>query len=88
MGRPLGLAPVIGRLPAILTAYFGGPYQGGSDNYDALFGVINPGGKLPSTMPDRIKSILSKNDSKFDKNIFEDEWKKCYAGRFHFCNFC
>src|SRR5262245_53198075 len=28
MGRPQGLAPVLDRLPAVLTAYYGGPHQG------------------------------------------------------------
>ena len=27
-GRPQGLVPVIDRLPAVLTAYYGGPHQG------------------------------------------------------------
>jgi beta-glucosidase len=49
-GRPQGLAPVIDRLPAILTACFGGPHQGAA-LADALFGVTNPGGKLPVTLP-------------------------------------
>jgi len=49
-GRPQGLAPVIDRLPALLTAYYGGPHQGVA-LADALFGVTNPGGKLPVTLP-------------------------------------
>ena len=50
MGRPQGLAPVIDKLPAVLTAYYGGPHQGAAIA-DALFGVTNPGGKLPITIP-------------------------------------
>jgi beta-glucosidase len=50
MGRPQGLAAVIDRLPAVLTAYFGGPHQGVAIA-DALFGVTNPGGRLPFTLP-------------------------------------
>jgi beta-xylosidase len=49
MGRPQGLAAVVDRLPAILTAYYGGPYQGAAIA-DALFGVTNPRGKLPFTL--------------------------------------
>jgi beta-glucosidase len=41
---------VIDRLPAVLTAYFGGPHQADAIA-DALFGVTNPGGKLPYTLP-------------------------------------
>jgi beta-glucosidase len=64
MGRPQGLAAVIDLLPAVITAYFGGPYQGVAIA-DALFGVTNPGGKLPYTLPrhsgqDRYLSTMAK----------------------------
>jgi beta-xylosidase len=49
-GRPPGLTAVIDGLPAVLTAYFGGPHQGAA-LADAIFGVTNPGGKLPVTIP-------------------------------------
>ncbi len=50
MGRPLGLAQVIDKLPAVLTAYYAGPRQG-TALADAIFGVTNPSGKLPITIP-------------------------------------
>jgi glycosyl hydrolase family 3 len=50
MARPQGLAAVIDRLPAVLTCYYGGPYQGAA-LADALFGITNPAGKLPVTLP-------------------------------------
>jgi beta-glucosidase len=50
MGRPQGLASVIDKLPAVLTAYYGGPHQGVAIA-DAIFGITNPGGKLPITIP-------------------------------------
>src|SRR5262249_60200325 len=50
MGRPQGLASVIDKLPAVLTAYYGGPHQGVAIA-DALFGVTNPAGKLPIPFP-------------------------------------
>jgi beta-glucosidase len=56
MGRPQGLAPVIDRLPAILTAYYGGPHQGAA-LADAIFGVTNPGGKLPVTIPRHVGQV-------------------------------
>jgi beta-xylosidase len=56
MGRPQGLAGVIDRLPAVLTAYFGGPYQG-TAIADAIFGVANPGGKLPVTIPRHVGQV-------------------------------
>jgi hypothetical protein len=48
--RPQGLARVIDRLLAIITDYFGGPHQGVA-LADALFGIANPAGKLPSRCP-------------------------------------
>ncbi|WP_203546892.1 glycoside hydrolase family 3 N-terminal domain-containing protein [Mesorhizobium sp. AA22] len=56
MGRPQGLAAVIDRLPAVLTAYFGGPRQGPA-LAEAIFGVTNPGGKLPYTLPRHVGQV-------------------------------
>jgi glycosyl hydrolase family 3 len=56
MGRPQGLAAVIDRLPAALTAYYAGPHPG-TAIADALFGVTNPGGKLPVTLPRHVGQV-------------------------------
>jgi beta-glucosidase len=56
MGRPQGLAAVVDRLPAILTAYYGGPRQG-PVLADAIFGITNPGGKLPYTLPRHVGQV-------------------------------
>lgn len=56
MGRPYALSAVVDRLPAIITAYYGGPYQGQA-LADALFGVTNPGGKLPFTLPRHVGQV-------------------------------
>jgi beta-glucosidase len=56
MGRPQGLASVIDRLPAVVTAYFAGPRQGPA-LADALFGVSNPGGKLPYSLPRHVGQV-------------------------------
>jgi beta-xylosidase len=56
MGRPQGLAAVIDRLPAVVTAYFAGPRQGPAIA-DAIFGVTNPGGKLPYTLPRHVGQV-------------------------------
>lgn len=50
MGRPYGLVPVIDDLQAVLTPYYGGTY-GAQAAADALFGLTNPGGRLPVTVP-------------------------------------
>ena len=56
MGRPYGLAALIDHLPAVLTAYYGGPHHGAAIA-DALFGVTNPGGKLPFTLPRHVGQV-------------------------------
>jgi beta-xylosidase len=56
MGRPQGVSPVIDKLPAVLTAYYGGPHQG-SALADAIFGITNPGGKLPITIPRHVGQV-------------------------------
>jgi len=56
MGHPYTLAAVIDKLPAILTAYYGGPHHGAA-TADALFGVTNPGGKLPFTLPRHVGQV-------------------------------
>jgi beta-glucosidase len=54
--RPQGLAAVIDKLPAVLTAYYGGPHQG-TALADAIFGVTNPSGKLPITLPRHVGQV-------------------------------
>jgi beta-glucosidase len=56
MGRPQGLAAVIDKLPAVLTAYYGGPHQGIAIA-DAIFGVTSPAGKLPITIPRHVGQV-------------------------------
>jgi beta-glucosidase len=56
MARPQGLSAVIDRLPAVLTAYYAGPYQG-TAIAEAIFGVTNPGGKLPVTLPRHVGQV-------------------------------
>ena len=49
-GRPLTLGRLAEKAPAILETWFGG-LQAGPAIADALFGDVNPGGKLPVTFP-------------------------------------
>jgi len=56
MGGPYALAPVIDTLPAIVTDYYGGPHQAIA-LADAIFGVTNPGGKLPFTIPRHVGQV-------------------------------
>ncbi|WP_082456262.1 glycoside hydrolase family 3 C-terminal domain-containing protein [Novosphingobium sp. Leaf2] len=55
-GRPLELDQVLDRAPAILHAWYGGT-RGGIAIARALFGDINPGGKLPVTWPRTVGQV-------------------------------
>jgi beta-glucosidase len=49
-GRPLAIADVATRVPAILESWYVG-IEGGTAVGEALFGDLNPGGKLPVSFP-------------------------------------
>jgi beta-glucosidase len=49
-GRPLEIGEVLAKAPAVLHSWYGGT-RGGAATARALFGDVNPGGKLPVTWP-------------------------------------
>lgn len=49
-GSPVELAPVNYRVPAIMWSWFNG-MEGGNAVIDAIFGGVNPSGKMPFTLP-------------------------------------
>ncbi len=55
-GRPLTIGWVAANVPAILETWYAGT-EAGHAIADALFGDINPGGKLPVTFPRRVGEI-------------------------------
>ena len=55
-GRPLTINLVQAKAPAILAAWFPGEY-GGQAVAEALFGDLNPGGKLPVTFPRSVGQV-------------------------------
>jgi beta-glucosidase len=55
-GRPLDLTGIAERSPAILEAWFPGT-RGGTAIARALYGDINPGGKLPVTWPRSVGQV-------------------------------
>jgi beta-glucosidase len=64
MGHQYSLAPVIDRLQAVITAYYGGPHQGAAIA-DTIFGVTNPGGKLPFTLPRHVGQVPIHHNQKW-----------------------
>jgi beta-xylosidase len=56
IGGPYALASVIDKLPAVVAAYYAGPHHG-TAIADAIFGITNPGGKLPFTMPRHVGQV-------------------------------
>ncbi len=55
-GRPLDIAPLTDQVPGIIEAWHPGS-EGGTAVARALFGDINPGGKLPMTWPRSVGQI-------------------------------
>lgn len=55
-GRPMAIAETLPSLSALVHAYYSGQ-QGTRAIADALFGVTNPGGKLPYSMPRRTGQV-------------------------------
>jgi beta-glucosidase len=55
-GRPLAIPRVAERAPAILEAWYAGQ-EGGTAIGEAVFGDLNPGGKLPVTVPRHVGQL-------------------------------
>jgi beta-glucosidase len=55
-GRPLTLGWVADNAPGLLEAWYPGT-EGGDAVADALFGTVNPGGKLPMSFPRNVGQI-------------------------------
>jgi beta-glucosidase len=55
-GRPLSVGWIVNNVPAMLESWMGGT-QSGNAIADVLFGDVNPGGKLPVTVPRTVGQV-------------------------------
>jgi beta-glucosidase len=72
-GRPLSITKVAGEVPAILEVWYEGQ-EGGTAIAEALFGDVNPGGKLPISVPRTVGQLPVYYDRKptsFRNYLFE-----------------
>lgn len=74
-GNPLPIIWVKKRIPAIVEAWYGGPYQGRAIA-DVLFGNYNPGGKLTQTWVNYGRDLPDFNDY----DIFNNRTYMFYEG--------
>jgi len=72
-GRPLSVADVAAKVPAILEVWYPGQ-EGGTAVAEALFGEINPGGKLPISVPRTVGQLpvyYNRKPTSFRGYLFE-----------------
>ncbi len=78
-GRPLAIRDVAGSVPAILEAWVGGE-RGGQAVAEVLFGDVNPGGRLPVTVPRHAGQLPVYYNAKRSKAYWIKEgWGHPYA---------
>ena len=72
-GRPLSITQVAAKVPAILEVWYAGQ-EGGTAIAEALFGDINPGGKLPISVPRTVGQLpvyYNRKATSFRNYLFE-----------------
>ncbi|MFH0878765.1 MAG: glycoside hydrolase family 3 C-terminal domain-containing protein [Lentisphaerota bacterium] len=60
-GAPLNLSPWLGKVPAVVEAWYPGQ-EGGRAVADVLFGEVNPSGKLPMTFPLKLEDLAAQKN--------------------------
>jgi beta-glucosidase-like glycosyl hydrolase len=72
-GRPLAIPEVVAKVPAILEVWYQGQ-EGGTAIAEALFGDVNPGGKLPISVPRSVGQLpvyYNRKPTSFRNYLFE-----------------
>ena len=72
-GRPLSVTEVAARVPAMLEVWYAGQ-EGGTAVAEALFGDVNPGGKLPISVPRTVGQLpvyYDRRPTSFRDYLFE-----------------
>lgn len=85
-GRPLDLTGMVDHAPAILEAWYPGT-RGGTAVARALFGDVNPGGKLPVTWPRSVGQVpiyYAHNTSHQPESAGERYWDEASTPLFPF----
>ncbi|HUI26688.1 MAG TPA: glycoside hydrolase family 3 N-terminal domain-containing protein [Candidatus Kryptonia bacterium] len=76
-GRPLAVPWIAEHVPAVLAAWVPGE-EGGSAVADVLFGDVNPGGKLPLSLPRSVGQVPAYYNHKPSGG--RSNWKGDYVG--------
>jgi beta-glucosidase len=72
-GRPLSVTEVAAKVPAMLEVWYAGQ-EGGTAVAEALFGDVNPGGKLPISVPRTVGQLpvyYNRKPTSFRDYLFE-----------------
>ncbi len=81
-GRPLELNWEQENIPAILNVWFGGT-ESGNAIADAVFGNVNPSGKLPITFPQNVGQVpLYYNHKNTGRPLGDSKWYQKYRSNY------
>ena len=80
-GRPFAIPEFYSQAAAVINAFFPGQ-QGGQAISDVLFGVTNPGGRVPITVPRDVGTLLNyywHKETARVNSYLDEEWLPCYS---------
>ncbi|KAE8443991.1 hypothetical protein EG329_001120 [Mollisiaceae sp. DMI_Dod_QoI] len=80
-GRPFAIPEYYSKAAAVINAFFPGQ-SGGQAVSDVLFGVVNPGGRVPLTVPRSVGTlpVFYHYKQTARANVYTDaDWTPCYS---------